>query len=444
MQARASGTRRVRVVWTMTMTDSETVMRVPLSRGGVRGSLTVPPSKSLTQRAIVAAAGAGRPARVERPLDAEDSRLLHRALAGAGYRLRWEDDEIVSDGFGPRNGGTLQMGNNGTGTRFLIAQLAVTPGRWTVDGVERLRQRPAADLVAALAALGARIEAGPDGGLPVTVEGRTLGGGEVTLDPSSSSQFVSALLLLGARLPNGLTVHLSAVPPSRPYLDLTTEVLGAFGSRVVWADDRSRCAVEGGRLRPVRYRVEGDWSAAAFPLAAVAVAGGDVELPGLRPDSSQGDAVVLDVLERAGCIVERGPRSVAVSGPAGAPVTADLRDAPDLFPALAVVAAVHGGQLDGLAGLVHKESDRLSVMARHLGSLGFEVERSADRFVATGRRTDLPAPPPLWPASDHRIAMALAVAGTVIPGLAVLDPACVAKSWPSFWSDWNGLIAGAA
>jgi 3-phosphoshikimate 1-carboxyvinyltransferase len=246
-------------------------------------------------------------------------------------------------------------------------------------------------------------------------------------------------------LPDGLVVRLPAPPPSRPYLDLTVEVLQSFGARVRADASGAVYAVRGGGLAAAEITVEGDWSAAAFPLAAVAAAGGEVEVAGVRRTSRQGDAAMLGILERAGCRAAASAEGVVLAGPASGPVTADLRDAPDLFPALAVVVATVGGRLDGLQGLAGKESDRLTVMGRHLASLGFAVESGDGWFAAPGGRPRPQRPPaPLDPAADHRIAMALAVAGCVAPGVRVLDSGCVAKSWPEFWRAWEALAAEGA
>jgi 3-phosphoshikimate 1-carboxyvinyltransferase len=423
----------------------EGVRAVPWASGGVSGSVRVPPSKSLTQRALVAAALAGNGATVRSPLDAEDPRLLFEALRGAGFRLVWDGETVRAGGRDDVDRAAFELGNNGTGMRFLLAQLATLPGAWVVDGAPRLRERPVAPLIDALRRLGAEIEPmhGRSPSLPLSVAGRRLSGGEVAVDAAASSQFVSALLLLGAVLPDGLSVRLPAPPPSRPYLDLTAEVLEAFGARVTEDAGGTVFAVRGGGLAPATFAVEGDWSAAAFPLAAAAVAGGELELSGLSPGSRQGDAAVLGVLTAAGCRVRTTPGGLAFRGPAARPLDADLADTPDLFPALAVVTAAVGGRLEGLHGLAGKESDRLAVMTGHLAEMGFAVEAGDGWFAARGGPPRSPASlAPFDPAADHRIAMALAVAGCVVAGVRVRDPGCVAKSWPGFWSAWDGLFAG--
>ncbi len=418
-------------------------LTVPFAPYGLSGRIIVPPSKSITQRALVAAALAGDGARVRRPLDAEDPRLLCRALQLAGYRMTWAGDEVRAGGWTPAPGGAIEMGNNGTGVRFMLAQLAATAGEWTLDGVARLRERPIAPLAEALRRLGADVE--PVGGgpstLPLRVAGRSLAGGEVLIDATASSQFVSALLLLGARLPQGLVVRLAAAPPSRPYLALTVEVLRAFGAEAGYDETALRAWVAPSVLRPTAFTVEGDWSAAAFPLAGVAVAGGEVELPGLASGSRQGDAAMLALLAGAGCRVSSTSSGTTVRGPATRPVEADLRDTPDLFPALAVVVATIGGRLTGLEGLTVKESDRLRLMECNLTALGFAIDSEGGTLTAPGSRPLRPASGKALPcAADHRIAMALAVAGCIVAGVRVDDAECVAKSWPDFWQGWQALV----
>ncbi len=409
---------------------------------GLAGCIAVPSSKSLTQRALVAAARAGSGARVEAPLDAEDTRLLFAALRTAGFVLDWTGNTIAADGHDPVSEASLELGDNGTGVRLLLGQLAGLFGRYRVDGSPRLRERPVAPLIAALRRLGARIrpEAGDRDRLPLLVQGWRLDGGRVGLDASASSQFVSALLMLGPLLSAGLEIALPTPPPSRPYVDLTLKVMRAFGVEAETAATGLVWSVAPQPYRPVVYRVEGDWSAAAFPLVAAAVAGGEVEVLGPSPQSAQGDARVLDLLVAAGCRASFSAGGVCLGGPATRRLDADLRDTPDLFPVLAVALARLGGRLGGLRGLVYKESDRLAEMVRLLGELGASFEREGDSMTAPGGAHLVAPARALDPAGDHRVAMALAVAGLVAPGLRLADWSCVGKSWPRFWEAWEGLV----
>ncbi len=414
---------------------------LPGPRKRVEATLLVPPSKSLTNRALVAAAVADG-GTADSPLDCEDTRLLAQALERMGWGISWTDEAVTVRARGQVPGPVeVFLGNSGTGARFVLALAAAVPGDTVVDGTARLRERPMGPLIEALRSLGCGIEA-TGGRLPARISGRTLEGGAVRLAPGVSSQFVSALLLAAPLMGQGLELELEGPIPSRPYLALTQNVLEAFGAAVEHDASMSRWRVAGGGLTPVRYRVEGDWSAAAFPLAAAAVAGGRVTVANVSPDSAQGDRAVTAVLERAGCRVGSGPGGVTVEGPARLPFEANLEDAPDLFPALAVVAASvpAGTVLDGLGALRHKESDRLSVMAENLRRLGASVEEDGQRMTVL---RPIPAGGgdgvPVTAAADHRIAMAMAVAALRAGRLVLDDPSCVVKSYPEFWRDWSRL-----
>lgn len=413
--------------------------------GALAATVSVPPSKSVTNRALIVAAAAGG-GTVRGPLDADDTRLLAAALDACGWPVRWIGDEVtIARRSASADTVTVNLGNSGTGSRLLLGLLACVPGCVVVvDGSQRLRERPMAPLVDALARLGGGLDAAV-GHLPVLVEGRALAGGRLTLSPGASSQFASALLLAAPLMRKGLDLELEGPVPSQPYLELSAAVLRAFGGSVTAEDDGRRWRVAAGGLHPSETAVEGDWSAAAFFLAAAAVAGGRVTVAGVRADSAQGDRAMLTILESAGMRVEREAASVTVIGPVLRPLDADLGDTPDLFPALAVVAAAGppGSRLTGLRHLRHKESDRLAVMVGHLERLGAGVSVATDASaVDFTRPLAAPGPSPeleLTAADDHRVAMALAVAALRVGPFRVDDATCVAKSFPDFWDCWRGL-----
>lgn len=419
--------------------------QLPGPTGVLAGRMPVPPSKSLTNRALIAAAAAGGGVIVD-PLDCEDTRLLATALETAGWSVRWSRETIT---VGPMTPGenlvTVDLGNSGTGARLLLALLASVPGHFIVDGGPRLRERPMEPLIRALRALGSRVEASGNWKLPVSVEGRVLPGGQVDIRPGVSSQFVTALLMAAPLFHGGLALRVVGPLPSEPYLGLTYRVLSDFGARVERSEDNRQWWVGSGGLKRVRWTVEGDWSAAAFPIAAAAVAGGWVAVPGLDLKSAQGDRVICEILAEAGMIFEWFGDRLVAKGPVTRPVFADLEDRPDAFPALAAVAAcrVPGSKLTGLGNLLHKESSRLEVMASNLRSLGakvtvgdetFEVEKTIDREENTLRAVRA--------VDDHRIAMAMAVTALEAGPLELDSPSCVAKSFPEFWNRWGELLLG--
>jgi 3-phosphoshikimate 1-carboxyvinyltransferase len=415
---------------------------LPGPRSAIRARISLPTSKSLTNRALVAAAVAGGGV-VRRPLDCEDTRLLAEALRAAGWRVAWEDDITI----GPRTPAgevELWLGNSGTGARLALALLAASPGTFVLDGSDRLRQRPMGPLVSSLEELGASLDH-RDGLLPIRIHGHKLTGGALRMRPEVSSQFVSALLLAAPLMEEGLELTVDGVLPSRPYVSLTEEVLRSFGVAVVPDADRPRWRVAPGPARPSELTIEADWSAAAFFVAAVAAVGGSLTIDGVRRSSLQGDRAVCDAVSHAGVRVTALGNGVAFGGFVDRPITVDFRDTPDLFPALAVVAAAAppGSRLTGLENLRLKESDRLEVMVSNLETLGARFERGDASLVATRPlRESTASPRAVVAADDHRIAMAMAVASLVCGPLELDDPECVQKSFPDFWQCWRQVVGG--
>lgn len=445
----------------------------------IAGTLEPPPSKSLTHRAFALALLAREPLVVERPLDAEDTRLFRRALERLGWRLAEEGEEEAgqAEAVQPRGGGAargggepetasrrasrlalapgplppraeIDCGNAGTMFRFLVAVLAATPGDWRLDGVPRLRERTVGPLVDALRALGAEIACErSDGFAPLAIRGRRLAGGRVELDAGVSSQFLSALLMAALVAEGPVEIAVPALT-SRPYVDLTLGAVERFGGRV-------EATAEGWRVRPGlagpgTFRVEGDFSAAAYPAAAAALTGGRVLLTGLPAASRQGDRGFLELLAAMGAEVRWRPDedAVEIAGTGRlAAVDRDLSAMPDQVPTLAALAPFARGitTIRGVPHLRIKESDRLAAMVEGLRAIGAEAEETADGLVVPGvwaerRPEPPPAPLPVDPHGDHRIAMSLAVAGLARPGVLVTRPRVVEKSYPRFWDDLAVLV----
>jgi 3-phosphoshikimate 1-carboxyvinyltransferase len=415
------------------------ILHGPLS--GVSGRVEVPGSKSLTNRALVAAAVAGGGV-IEHPLRCDDTVLLADALASCGWPVEWGESIRVDRRRPDGAERTAWLGESGTGSRLMVALLAATPGRFVVDGSPRLRERPMAPLIESLRSLGAVLE-GPEDRLPLSIAGRNLAGGRVRVRPEVSSQFVSALMLAAPLMSRGLAVEVDGPLPSRPYVDLTVDVLRQIGIDVTHCEGPRSWTVAPSEPGHCAVTVEGDWSAAAFFIAAVAVAGGRVAIEAVRRTSRQGDRVMCDIVAAAGVNVAESGSGIVVGGALERPIEAHLEHAPDLFPALAAAAATAapGSKLHGLEHLKHKESDRLSVMVGNLRALGavIEVEESTMAVLDTvSRMPDTIRS--VTAADDHRIAMAMAVTALRAGPLKLDNPDCVAKSFPGFWESWRSLI----
>jgi len=412
------------------------VATAPLS-----GTFRAAASKSVTHRALVAAALASGPSALIGPLDADDTRATIEGLSALGFVTRmlggrWE---IEGRGGTVPGGGSLELRASGTSSRFLTAVAGIGVRSSRLDGSERLRERPVRELARAMSGLGARLRLTSGGGLPLEAGGTAFRGGRVRLSSRRSSQFASALMLIGSRLRGGLELEMSRPAVSLPYVELTARVLGEFGVAVQRTSELSWRVIEGD-YRGREYPVEGDHSSASYLLAAAAVVGGRVRVEGLDPGSAQPDARLAPILGRMGCAVGSGPDWVEVEGSGRVPpFDLDLSDSPDLVPTLAVLALFSEGPtvMRGIAHLRIKESDRLALLARNLARLGRDASVCGDSLRVS-------APAGLRGAvvetrSDHRIAMAFAVAGLRLEGVTIDDAGCVSKSNPGFWRDFAAL-----
>lgn len=403
----------------------------------------VPGSKSITNRAVVAAALANGESHLERPLESDDTRVMREALGALGVHIEVEAQRWGVAGTGGRlgvPGAPLFVGNSGTTARFLTAVATLAPGPVVLDGSARMRERPIDDLVQALTGLGARVEIqGRAGCPPVRTAGGGLPGGRAGIDASRSSQYVSAVLLAAPYAARDVELELrGGVLVSRPYVDLTLAVMRDFGAEADW----SGSAVLHVRARrpyaPRHYAIEPDASAAAYPFCAAAIAGGRVRVEGLPgPDAShQADFRILELLRAMGCDVEWKDGSGEVRRPEGRVlrgIDADCNALPDAVIALAVVALFAEGPtvLRNVANLRIKETDRLAALEAELRRLGADARTTADAIrIEPGRLR----PAAIDTYDDHRMAMAFALAGLRIPGVVIRDPACVSKTWPGYFS----------
>lgn len=415
--------------------------RRPIEPGRVvRGRIRPPGSKSQANRLLVLAASAGGRSVVAGLSDGDDVRRMIEGLRALGVGIERRDDvaEVEGLGRGPDRDVTIDAGASGTTMRFLTGFAAAGTGRVVLDGTARMRERPLGPLLDACEALGAEVEPlGEPGHPPVAVRG-PLRGGDVAIDATTSSQFLSALLLAAPLARSTVTVHASGPVASGTYVEATLEALDWFGVTVGEVDGGWRVPAEPPSGRPVT--IEPDASSAVYPWVGAAITGGDVLVEGLdRATSTQGDIGVLDVLEAMGAVVTQESDGIRLRGPAALrAVEADLSGCPDGSLALAVAAAFADGpsRLDGLGTLRVKETDRLAAIEAELRRLGVDAVVDGDSLVVT--------PAPMHGAvvrtyDDHRMAMAFALAGLVVPGIVIDDPRCVAKTWPGFFEALDAI-----
>ncbi len=418
----------------------------PWSGPPPRAVVQVPGSKSLTNRALVTAALALGESTLTGALDSEDTRVMVEALGKLGFDVRHDPDRAVIAIMGrggeiPARSAELHLKNSGTSLRFLTAMVALGQGVYHLDGVARMRERPIEDLLFALNGLGASAVADHGNGRPpLTVTARGLDGGYAWVKGDVSSQFLSALLMALPLARERTTIEVNGVLVSRPYVSMTLALMEDFGVAVGNRDFR-RFDIAPARYRALDYAVEPDASAASYFFALAAITGGEITVEGLGTASIQGDMAFVDVLEHMGATVVREPTRTTVKGGALKAVDVDMNAISDTVMTLGVTALFADGvtRIRNVAHIRHKETDRIAALAAELRKLGARVDEQHDGLVID--------PPPrnqLKGASiktyqDHRMAMSFALAGLVVPGVVILDPGCVAKTYPGFWADLERL-----
>ena len=420
-------------------------MELVVSRSHVSGRVEAPPSKSYSHRGILAGA-LGDGTRVLNPLRSADTEASIRCARGLGGSVDEDGDDLVIDGIdgAPETpDDVLNCGNSGTTTRLFAGAASLVDGLSVLTGDESLRSRPNAPLLSSLRELGATARSTRGNGRAPLVVGDSVEGGKTTVDGTVSSQFISSLLFT-APLTDGVTVKVDGTLKSRPYVDITVEVLEETGIDV--RETETGFEVPGNqRYTADEFRVPGDFSSASYPLAAGALAG-ETTVGNLFP-SAQGDAVILDVLERMGASVDRNPDDgvARVKGDADelTGVTFDASDSPDLTPTVAALGSAAGGEtrIVDAEHVRYKETDRLEAMATELRKMGAVIEEERDRLVIDGNASELVGTR-VDGRDDHRVVMALAVAALVAEGETSITTAeTVGVSYPGFVDDLSAVGA---
>jgi 3-phosphoshikimate 1-carboxyvinyltransferase len=414
----------------------------------IDAALAVPGSKSLTQRALIAAALADGTSILQGPLASEDTDYSSQALTQLGITIeRGEEWRVAGRGGVIRAAdGSIYLGNNGTATRFLTSVAALGDTPCTVDGDARMRQRPIGPLLAALRGWGVDIVATAGTGCPpLLINAAGVEGGETVLPEGKSSQYLSSLLLVAPYARKPATLRVEGEVLSKPYVAMTLSVMAAFGIEADCRADFSYFSIPQGCYRARTYAIEGDASNASYFWAAAAVTGGRVTVTNVPVPSLQGDAMLLPLLGRMGCELSgMGGGAITLQGGRRLEgIRVDMGDMPDVVPTLAVVAAFAHGEtvIENIAHLRIKECDRLSAVVTELRRLGAEVEERESAMVIHGDGGTRLHGALVETYDDHRMAMSMAVAGLRVPGVRIAGDGCVAKSFPDFWERF-ALLAG--
>ena len=410
----------------------------------------LPGSKSLTNRALVLAALAEGETHLEGALFSEDTWACASGLRRAGIALRMEPEaeRMVVRGHAqgpPAAAAAIDVGLSGTTARFLPFYLALGRGVYAVDGTPRMRERPMAEVCAALRAQGVRVDGGPC--LPLTVHGAgELLGGEAAIDGDDTSQPASGLLMAAPFARRDLVLRVAGhVRASLPYVAMTAALMARWGVPVARQEAAYRVPA-GARYRAGSYRIEPDASAAAYFWGLAAVTGGRVRTPGVGAGSLQGDVAFLDVLRAMGCSVEDDGGAVVTGPPGGRlhALDADLNAMSDQALTLGVLGLFGDGptRVRRVAHARLQETDRIAAAATELRRLGARCEEDVDGFTIWPLPPGAERPVTVQTYGDHRVAMSFALAGLRRPGLAIADPGCVRKTFPGFWEALRGAVAG--
>ena len=419
-------------------------LEIPPCLTPVQGTIRPPGSKSITNRALVCAALARGTSTLLGVLDSQDTRVMADGLRalGVGIEPDWQAGRIVVQGSAgqiPATEATLDCAASGTTIRFLAAVCGLGRGVYRLDGTPRMRKRPIGDLLEALRALGVEAAAESPGGCPpVAIRSRGMPGGTTTVRGGTSSQFASALAMVAPCTPAGMTIDFEGRLVSLPYLEMTRRVMADFGA-ACHVTGEARWSIPSGGYVGRTYAIEPDASAASYFLAAAAITGGRVTVEGLSRRSMQGDVAFAEALGRMGCTVawhesgaDTADDAVTVSGRASRGIDIDMNAISDTVPTLGVVALFADGPttIRNVAHIRDKETDRIGDLARELARLGARIEERHDGLTI---HPAVLGPAELATYDDHRMAMSLALAGLVVPGVRILDPRCTGKTFPGYW-----------
>jgi len=402
-------------------------------------TVSIPGSKSYTQRALIIASLAEGRSFLLNSLISEDTKYLMDALRFLGADILVADKKVIVTGTGgniKNPGKKLYLGNNGTALRFLTTVVSLGTGKFTLDGSDRLRERPIKPLLDALNILGVDCQGMDKSGYPpVMVQGTGIAGGKVTFSNTESSQYISSILITAPYAGRDVEIELRGTTSSMPYIDMTEGVMNHFGVEVTKSEKNKYTVKAHQKYTGKRYLIESDVSSASYFFLAAALCEGRVRVLNVNPNTLQGDIGFLEIVGKLGCHVVRGTDWVEVTGKKlnGGDYRFDMSDMPDMVPTLAVLSAFRAGQtvIDNIFHLRLKESNRIEALVNELNRTGIDAKELKNGLVVTG---GTPHGAEIETYDDHRIAMSFAIAGLVTEGIKIKNQKCVNKSFPEFWN----------
>jgi 3-phosphoshikimate 1-carboxyvinyltransferase len=406
--------------------------------------VTVPGSKSYTHRLLIASALSDGPCTLSNCLRSEDTLLTADALRSMGVDITDDGDLFHISGSNGRlkpADKDIYLANSGTSMRLLTGVAALGQGSYILTGTPRMQERPLQDLIDGLAQIGvASRSVNGTGCPPIEIQGGKIDGGKMAMDCSISSQFLSSVLLMAPLTRNGITVTMIKDLVSKPYVDMTIDIMNRLGV-TVGRDGYDRFHVPGGQTyKAGDYAVEPDCSQASYFWGAAAITGKTIKVKNIQPNSRQGDVKFAQVLEKMGCNVSHESDGIAVTGAKLNGVTVDMESMPDVVPTLAVVASFAEGTttITNVAHLKEKECDRLNCVAIELIKMGIDARATDSGLIIRGGSH---VGAEIETYDDHRMAMCFAIAGLRVPDVKIKDEMCVKKSFPNYWDVFEGLYS---
>jgi len=423
-------------------------VKVRITPSQVTGEIPAPPSKSYTHRAVILASLAAGESIIQSPLLSDDTLYTIDACRSLGADIELKGNRLRIIGTGGQikvapDRQRIFVGNSGSTIRMVAPLAALSQTKVVLDGNSRLRQRPIGDLLLALKGLGVSARSLSNNGYPpIEIQGGKLSGGEVTIPGQVSSQHISSLLMIAPYTEDGIKIQIAGGLNSKPYIDITLDVMRAFGVEAENQDYKEFLVKGGQRYKSRHYQIEGDYSSAAYFLAAGAIGGKPVTVTNLKADSVQGDRYFLIILSEMGCSVRYQKEQIMISRNRElSGITIDMGDYPDIVPTVAGVAAYAHGKtkITNIGHLRFKESDRLSNTAAELTKMGIRADATEDTMIVYGGK---PRGAEIEAHADHRMVMSFITAALFAEGDSIINGAeAVTKSYPQFFADLTRLGA---